>query len=142
LTKRRETAPIVVIDTQGRFLLQRREDLAGILYPGWVSLFGGHREGDESFLECAVREFGEELSYHILPDRFERLGSREYFDDGSSDAVLAEFFLVREVPVEQLAITEGSLLIVAPGELEGMRTRLTPSSRYGLDLFATKLSGC
>ena len=112
MTKRREIAPTVVIDAEGRFLLQKRDDLAEILYPGWIGLFGGHREGVESFLECAVRELEEELSHYIPPDRFERLGSREYFDDGSGDTVLAEFFLVREVPVEQLVITEGSLLIV------------------------------
>lgn len=54
---------------------------------------------------------------------------------------MAEFFLVREVPYAQLVITEGSLLIVPPGKLEGVRTRLTLQLGYGLDLFATKVSG-
>jgi 8-oxo-dGTP pyrophosphatase MutT (NUDIX family) len=31
-----------------------------------IGLFGGHREGNETFLECVVREIYEEIS-HFLP---------------------------------------------------------------------------
>lgn len=47
---RRETASAVLIDTAGRLLLQHRDDIPGILYPGMVGLFGGHRKGNETFL--------------------------------------------------------------------------------------------
>jgi 8-oxo-dGTP diphosphatase len=59
----REIAPTVIFDDCGRLLLQLRDDIPGILYPGVIGLFGGHREGDETFLACAVREIHEELSY-------------------------------------------------------------------------------
>jgi 8-oxo-dGTP diphosphatase len=63
----REIASAIVIDTMGRFLFQQRDDIPGILHPGKVALFGGHREGDETYLECAVRELHEELSFAIPP---------------------------------------------------------------------------
>jgi 8-oxo-dGTP pyrophosphatase MutT (NUDIX family) len=34
--------------------------LLGIVAPGKIGLFGGHREGNETFLECVVREVQEE----------------------------------------------------------------------------------
>ena len=63
-----EIACAILIDTSRRFLLQQRDDVAGILHPGKVSLFGGHREGDETFLQCAVREIHEEISYFVPAD--------------------------------------------------------------------------
>jgi hypothetical protein len=36
---RRETASAVLIDTAGRLLLQQRDDIPGILFPGMVGLF-------------------------------------------------------------------------------------------------------
>jgi 8-oxo-dGTP diphosphatase len=41
---RREIAGAIIIDTFGRFLLQQRDDILGIIHPGKVGLFGGHRE--------------------------------------------------------------------------------------------------
>jgi ADP-ribose pyrophosphatase YjhB (NUDIX family) len=85
----------VVMDTFGRLLLQKRDDIPPILYPGQIGVFGGHREGDESFLECAVRELREELSYDISPERFEYLGYREGHDEAIRGGVVrAEYFLV------------------------------------------------
>src|SRR4051794_19466903 len=63
--KIREIAGAVIFDTSGRLLLQLRDNIPGILYPGKITLFGGHREGDETFLECVVREIHEELSFYI-----------------------------------------------------------------------------
>jgi 8-oxo-dGTP pyrophosphatase MutT (NUDIX family) len=38
-------------------------------------LFGGHREGGESYLECVVREIKEEISYSVPAARFTFLTS-------------------------------------------------------------------
>jgi 8-oxo-dGTP diphosphatase len=64
-SRHREIAAAIIIDTFGRFLLQQRDDIVGILHPGNVGLFGGHCEDDEAYLECIVREIHEELSYFI-----------------------------------------------------------------------------
>jgi len=73
--RHREIACALIIDTCGRFLLQQRDDIPGIVCPGMVGLFGGHREGDETFLQCVVREVHEEISYFVAPERFDHLAS-------------------------------------------------------------------
>src|SRR5664279_2252622 len=72
-SRHREVACAIIIDIQGRFLLQQRDDVPGILHPGKVGFFGGHRENDETYLQCVVREIHEEISYFVPPDRFEHL---------------------------------------------------------------------
>jgi hypothetical protein len=48
-SQHREVAAALMIDTRGRFLLQQRDNIPGILFPGKIGLFGGPREGDETF---------------------------------------------------------------------------------------------
>jgi len=42
-------------------------------------------------------------------------------------------FLVRDVPRDKITITEGTLFVVAPGELTRIENRLTPTARFALD---------
>ena len=63
VSRRREGAGAILIDNFGRFLLQQRDDCPGILQPGKVGLFGGHRESNETYLQCLVREINEEIGY-------------------------------------------------------------------------------
>jgi 8-oxo-dGTP diphosphatase len=60
-----QCACALIIDTLGRFLLQQRDNVPGVLYPGMIGLFGGHREGNETFLQCLVREIHDELTYFV-----------------------------------------------------------------------------
>jgi 8-oxo-dGTP diphosphatase len=59
----RETTGAIIIDTFGRYLFQLRDDVVGNTSPGKIGLFGGHREDDETFLECIVREISEEIGF-------------------------------------------------------------------------------
>jgi 8-oxo-dGTP diphosphatase len=130
----REIAPTVVFDDQGRLLPQQRDDIPGILYPGAIGLFGGHREGDETFLACAVREIHEELSYYVPPERFDFLTRFEGPDpENPGETVHAEFFIVHGLEIANLTITEGQLLVVQPTELAAIHQKLTPSARRALD---------
>jgi 8-oxo-dGTP diphosphatase len=137
----REIASAIVIDTLGRFLLQRRDDIPGILHPGKVALFGGHREGDETYLECAVRELNEELSYPLTSERFEHLvtvgGSDKDVEGGT---VRGDIFVVRDIPIDELIITEGSLLIVERTDLATIETELTPFARFAITTFLNDLT--
>ena len=131
--KAREIAGAVIFDTSGRLLLQLRDDVPGILYPGKVTLFGGHREGDETFLECVVREIHEELSFFIPPERFEPVARRTGPDKEVPGGIVhAEIFVTRDVPVDRLFVTEGSLKIVSVDELGEIAGELTPSALFGL----------
>ena len=109
----REIAAAILIDTNGRLLLQRRDDTPNILQPGKVGMFGGHREGDESFIDCVVREIAEEISCRVPAERFQHLLTLDGPDpDGSSGGcVQGELFIAHDIPTEELIITEGQLLV-------------------------------
>ena len=130
----REFASAILIDTQGRLLFQRRDNVPGILYPGRVALFGGHREGDETFLECVCREVWEEISYLVPPERFEWMA--DYSGLGpAGESVIGNFFIARDIPVDVLTITEGALLIIERDELQTLVPQLVPSARSAVRIF-------
>ena len=130
---RRETASALLIDTAGRWLLQQRDDIPGILYPGMVGLFGGHREGNETFLDCVVREVHEEVSYFVPPEQFEYLTERRGVDPAVEGGIIyGHVFVARDIPSDKLVITEGSLLIVRPNELSRIELNLAPSALLAL----------
>jgi 8-oxo-dGTP diphosphatase len=136
----REIACAILIDTFGRFLLQQRDDVTGILHPGKVSLFGGHRECDETYLECVVREIHEEISYFVPAKRFEFLVSFDGTDmDVDGGFVHGEFFIARDIPVNALEVTEGSLLIVKPDEIINIERKLTPSARFAMQALSDRI---
>ena len=129
----RAIAAAVVIDTSGDLLLQQRDDRPDIIYPGGIGLFGGHREGDETALECVVRELAEELTYDIAPARFVALTSREGEDSERKGGTFrGDFFVVRDVPRDKIVVTEGTLLVVTPSELDRINDKLTPTARFAL----------
>jgi 8-oxo-dGTP diphosphatase len=72
-SRMREGASAILFDTDGRLLLQLRDNVPHIRDPGKLGLFGGGREGNESFLDCIVREVHEEIGYYLPPERFEFL---------------------------------------------------------------------
>ena len=138
--QRRETASALLIDTAGRLLLQQRDDVPGILYPGMVGLFGGHREGNETFLECVIREVHEEVSYFVPPEQFEYLTERHGVDPAVEGGIIyGHVFVARDIPSDKLVITEGSLLIVSPDELSQIESNLAPSARIALKALSSGL---
>lgn len=135
----REVAGAILVDARGRLLLQQRDDKRGIVQPGKVGLFGGHREGCETFLECVIREVHEEITYFIPAERFEHLASFEGADaELSGGHVRAEFFVAREIPIDATIITEGKLLIVNLDEVVEIESTLTPLTRLALERFFNK----
>lgn len=131
--KPREIASAVLFDKDGHVLLQQRDNFPGILFPGKVGLFGGHREGDETFLQCVVREIHEELSYYLPPERFESIASLSGPDiEVAGGKVKAEFCVVRDVPLENVKVTEGSLKMVIASELSQLDGKLTPVAQFAL----------
>src|SRR5215469_4604824 len=132
-SRHREVASAIIIDNQGRFLLQQRDQAPGIAQPGKIGLFGGHRKNGETYLQCVVREVYEEIGYFISPDRFEHLVSysgTEFDIDG--DTMRGEFFIARDIPIDELNVTEGSLLVVEPDKLATVEHKLAPSVRFAM----------
>jgi 8-oxo-dGTP diphosphatase len=132
-TKFREIAPVLLFDTSGRLLLQLRDEIPSIIYPGKIGLFGGHREGNETFLECAVREIREELNFYLPPERFQCIASRSGPDsEVPGGTVRAEIFVARDVPVAEINVIEGSLKIVPTSEVSQIEGALTPYAKVAL----------
>lgn len=133
----RHIAIAIVLDTTSRYLFQRRDNIPGIVYPGRLSLFGGHRESDETYLACIARELHEEISYPVAPERFEFLTNLDECGEVvGGDNVRGNVFLVRGIPSSEIVVTEGSLAIVDPDELmhslPNIEQDLTPASWFGL----------
>jgi 8-oxo-dGTP diphosphatase len=132
----RAIAAAVVVDTAGDLLLQLRDNKPDIIYPGGIGLFGGHREDNETALECVTRELAEELTYEIAPERFVPLASREGEDtERRGGTFRGDFFVVRDIPRDKIVVTEGTLLVVAPDDLARIKRKLTPTARFALDAY-------
>ena len=135
----REIAAALLIDVNGNVLLQQRDNIPHIIQPGKVGLFGGHREGEETFLECVVREIAEEISQHIPAERFQHLFSLDGADpEGPGDHLRGEFFVAYDVPTDALVITEGKLLIVLPDAIWKMQSKLTPTTLLAVNAFISR----
>ncbi len=135
-THQREGTSAILIGTDGRLLLQLRDDLPYISDPGKLGFFGGQREDRESFLDCVVREIHEEIGYYLPPERFELIG--RYFGPDHmlpGGTLLGEIFIARDVPIDQLAVTEGKLRVVAFDEIECIYDMLAPPAKFALDLY-------
>lgn len=96
-----KTEVAVAILHQGdRFLLQLRDDIPGILYPGHWGFFGGHMEPGEDPPTAMQRELMEEIGYappHLA--LFQRM---------EVDYVIRHVFQgPLTVPVESLQLMEG-----------------------------------
>ncbi len=58
---------VVVVDGQGRYLLQKRSQHM-VLFPGrWDAAAGGHVDGGHSYEEAARLELAEEVGVHDVP---------------------------------------------------------------------------
>jgi len=117
------------MDPRGRYLLQRRDNDPNIIYPGRIGLFGGHREGSETFLECVVREVHEETGFLAEPKEFELLGSYSGPDREIPGAtVVGHYYVLRNITVDSLNVTEGSLVIVGSTELASLAHEFAPAA--------------
>ncbi len=91
---------IAILHSDGKFLMQLRDDIPGIAYPGQWGLFGGHVEPGESPEKAMERELFEEISY-IPPGlvKFE-----EYAD---TYVVRHVYHAPLTVDIQQLVLLEG-----------------------------------
>lgn len=122
----------LLIDTEGRLLLQQRDEIPGIRFPGTVGCFGGRRENGESTLECVVREIYEETGYFVAPERFRHLVIYDGIVDTDGTTGQGEIFIADGIPADRLVVTEGSLLIVPRAEVPKIEHKLAPSANLAL----------
>jgi ADP-ribose pyrophosphatase YjhB (NUDIX family) len=136
LDNHRDVAGALLIDTTGRMVLQRRDDVSSIEQPGKIGLFGGHRKCGETFLECVVREIAEEVAQRSTPERFVHLYTMNGPNpEAEGGTIHGEFYVVNGVNLAELDIAEGKLQIIDPGEVRSFRDQLSKVTRLVIERY-------
>ncbi|CAN00159.1 conserved hypothetical protein [Clavibacter michiganensis subsp. michiganensis NCPPB 382] len=93
---------MVLVDAAGRILLQLRDDIPTIPFPGMWAIPGGMLEPGETPLACIVREVEEELGVRIAPAEVAHLMTRT-----RSYGIEHTFTARLDVAAEDIRLTEG-----------------------------------
>lgn len=129
----RQAACAILFGTCGRLILQQRDDVPDIVYPGLVSLFGGHLEPGEAPHACIQRELEEEIGVRLpLPALEPFFTFRTHFADPSERDVEISIFIATGLRADALHVTEGSLLLLPIGQAMQRFDRMTPTTSYAL----------
>ncbi|MBE9128621.1 MULTISPECIES: NUDIX hydrolase [unclassified Coleofasciculus] len=103
---------IAILYRSGGFLMQLRDDVPGIIYPGCWGFFGGHIDPGETPEEGVRRELQEEIGYD--PPRLEKFDC--YRD---SNVIRHIFHAPLTVELEQLVLAEGwDMGLVMPEQIK------------------------
>jgi 8-oxo-dGTP pyrophosphatase MutT (NUDIX family) len=124
-------AAIITVE-DGRYLMQLRDDVPRIFYPGHWGCFGGAVGPGESGLDALRRELAEELEMQAVPAAqfvtldfdLSRLGQKQCYRTYYE-------IKVTETEVSRFVLHEGAeMRLVAPAEL--FELRLTPYDSFAL----------
>ena len=103
---------IAILYRDNKFLMQLRDNIPTIPYPGYWAFFGGHIEAGETPEVALRREIIEEISY-TLPKNIHEFGRYD-----SETAVRHVFHAPLEVEIDKLVLGEGwDLGLVTPEEI-------------------------
>lgn len=91
---------LAVLPKDGCFLMQLRDNIPGIVYPGYWGLFGGHLEPEETPEVSLKRELVEEIGYS--PESVFEFNS---YQEG--EVIRHVFYAPLTVTLEQLELKEG-----------------------------------
>lgn len=131
-------AAALILTPEGRYLMQLRDDIPGIWFPGHWGLFGGAVESHETPLEAIHRELEEELG---MKGREVNYFSQVVFDLGDPEAGFRRRFFytvpIREPEVAGLRLREGQdLRLFTVSELlsSDFVQKLVPYDAFGIML--------
>ena len=112
----------ILMNAEGKVLLQHRDDNPNIRYPGHWALFGGSIEPGEAPHAAARREVREEIGYQLvnlgLFREFVQNNKREFAFIGEINASLAELSLNEGQGMDFVSPSEFSKLLIRPDDKE------------------------
>ena len=97
---------LAMVEQDGRWLLQLRDDVSGIVAPGCWGLFGGHLDPGEHPEDALRRELLEEICWRV-----DQVQHR--FTHRHPERVLHFFFTTLRDPLESLCLREGQDMVLA-----------------------------
>lgn len=131
-------AGIVMVDRHNNFLLQKRDERPDISNPGMIGMFGGHKEGNETDVECALREVAEETGLMLSPDLLDLVVSTRV-EYGNGICREGTFYLARNIDPSGFVVTEGSLFVVPVAEVGRHFADMVPTTVYVISLICEEL---
>lgn len=105
---------VILQDTQGRLVLQKRENKPGVIAPGEISTFGGEIEDGETTYEAAIRELKEELDLSLTKEDLFFLYAWPPEDEEDHQVKRTILILRRQVEPEELKLQEGEAIVYLP----------------------------
>ena len=123
----------ILVDPDGRYLMQLRDDIPGIVFPGHWGCFGGGAEPGESMGEAFIREIEEEIS--ITPVGFTPFTDMLYRSPVDPSLVRGKLFYVLPITpadIARMVQCEGAdMRLFTMAELL-VEPKVIPSDIYGL----------
>jgi 8-oxo-dGTP diphosphatase len=103
---------IAILPADGKFLMQLRDNIPTILYPGLWGLFGGHIEAGETPEIAVQREIMEEIGYQLTDP--------QKFGCYSDNRVIRHvFYAPLTVGIDKLKLSEGwDFGLLTPAQIE------------------------
>lgn len=124
---------LAMLQREGLWLLQLRDDIDSIIYPGHWGLFGGHLDPGETATEAVLRELHEEIDWSPS------VPLEPWFSDDSGNRVAHVFRGALTVPLSQLQLKEGQeMKLVSLHDL--VRESIWSDRQQELRLVAPRLS--
>ena len=107
---------LAMLQREGRWLLQLRDDVDSIIYPGHWGLFGGHIEAGETPTEAVMRELNEEICWTPQSP------PRHWFSNNNGTRMVHVFRSTLDVSIDALQLLEGQdLKLTSLEEMESGR---------------------
>ncbi len=129
----------IIATASGQFLMQLRDDIPRIFYPGFWGCFGGAVGSGEDPAAALVRELREELEFS--PVDFSKILSLDFDLRGlTGKKNYRHYYLVRiaEKDIDDFVLHEGAAMkLFTPAELFTL-SNVTPYDAFALWLFATQ----
>lgn len=119
----------ILVDPQGRYIVQRRDERPDIFFPGHWGCFGGAVEAGEPPVDAMRRELREELELVVDPRELAYFTQMDFdFTPLGGTKVFRIFYEIRVAPaqVTALRLHEGAAVRHFDAEELLLRERVTP----------------